>query len=175
MAETVADVLHVSFTYEKAEKPFLHPYQTAAIFCEGEEIGYLGKVKYEIMKDEAMREDAYVLEISMKTLEKWYGKAPVFEPLPKFAEEKRDLALVMDKDITCGQVEDCIREACAFVKEVTLFDVYEGKQIAEDKKSMAFTVLFTPKEEAFGADTVDGYVKKILKQLGKTYGIELRS
>ena len=175
MAETVADVLHVSFTYEKAEKPFLHPYQTAAIFCEGEEIGYLGKVKYEIMKDEAMREDAYVLEISMKALEKWYGKAPVFEPLPKFAEEKRDLALVMDKDITCGQVEDCIREACAFVKEVTLFDVYEGKQIAEDKKSMAFTVLFTPKEEAFGADTVDGYVKKILKQLGKTYGIELRS
>ena len=175
MAETVADVLNISFTYERTEKPFLHPYQTAAIFCEGEEIGYLGKVKYEIMKDEAMREDAYVLEISMKALEKWYGKAPVFEPLPKFAEEKRDLALVMDKDITCGQVEDCIREACGFVKDVTLFDVYEGKQIAGNKKSMAFTVLFTPKEEAFGADTVDGYVKKILKQLGKTYGIELRS
>ena len=52
--------LHITFTYEKAEKPFLHPYQTAAIFCEGEEIGYLGKVKYEIMKEEAMREDAYV-------------------------------------------------------------------------------------------------------------------
>ena len=175
MAETVADVLHLTFTYERTEKPFLHPYRTAAILCEGEVVGYLGQVKYEIMKAEAMREDAYVLEISMKALEKWYGKAPVFEPLPKFAEEKRDLALVMDKDITCGQVEDCIREACAFVKEVTLFDVYEGKQIAEDKKSMAFTVLFTPKEEAFGADTVDGYVKKILKQLGKTYGIELRS
>ena len=40
---------------------------------------------------------------------------------------------------------------------------------------MAFTVLFTPKDEAFGADSVDGYVKKILKQLNKTYGIELRS
>ncbi len=105
MAEAVADVLNITFNYEKAEKPFLHPYQTAAIFCEGEEIGYLGKVKYEIMKEEAMREDAYVLEISMKALEKWYGKAKVFEPLPKFPEEKRDLALVMDKDITCGQVE----------------------------------------------------------------------
>ena len=44
-----------------------------------------------------MREDAYVLEINMKALEKWYGKAPVFEPLPKFAEEKRDLALVMTR------------------------------------------------------------------------------
>ncbi len=126
MAEAVADVLNISFNYEKAEKPFLHPYQTAAIFCEGEEIGYLGKVKYEIMKEEAMREDAYVLEISMKALEKWYGKATVFEPLPKFPEEKRDLALVMDKDITCGQVEGCIREACAYVKDVSLFDVYEA-------------------------------------------------
>ena len=47
MAEAVADVLNITFNYEKAEKPFLHPYQTAAIFCEGEEIGYLGKVKYE--------------------------------------------------------------------------------------------------------------------------------
>ena len=120
-------------------------------------------------------EDAYVLEINMKALEKWYGKAPVFEPLPKFAEEKRDLALVMNKDITCGQVEECIYQACSFVKDVTLFDVYEGQQIAEDKKSMAFTVLFTPKEEAFQADTVDGYVKKILKQLKKAYEIELRS
>ena len=108
----------------------------------------------------------------MKALEKWYGKAPVFEPLPKFAEEKRDLALVMNKDITCGQVEECIYQACSFVKDVTLFDVYEGQQIAEDKKSMAFTVLFTPKEEAFQADTVDGYVKKILKQLKKAYEIE---
>ena len=89
--------------------------------------------------------------------------------------KKRDLALVMDKDITCGQVEGCIREACAYVKDVSLFDVYEGRQIAADKKSMAFTVLFTPKEEAFKADTVDGYVKKVLKQLNKMYGIELRS
>lgn len=63
----------------------------------------------------------------MKALEKWYGKAKVFEPLPKFPEEKRDLALVMDKDITCGQVEGCIREACAYVKDVSLFDVYEGQ------------------------------------------------
>ncbi|WP_432626615.1 hypothetical protein [Brotaphodocola sp.] len=66
-------------------------------------------------------------------------------------------------------------QASPFVKDVTLFDVYEGKQILSNKKSMAFTVLFTPKDEAFGADTVDGYVKKILKQLNKTYGIELRS
>ena len=56
-----------------------------------------------------------------------------------------------------------------------MFDVYEGGQIAEDKKSMAFTVEFTPKEEAFEAESVDRFVNKILKNLKKEYDIELRS
>ena len=69
---------------KELKKPFLHPYRTASILCEGEGLDIFGKVKYEIMKEEAMREDAYVLEINMQALEKWYGKAPVFEPIPKF-------------------------------------------------------------------------------------------
>ena len=68
-----------------------------------------------------------------------------------------------------------MKEACKYITKITLFDIYEGEQIAADKKSMAFTVVFTPKNEAFGADSVDGYVKKILKQLNKAYGVELRS
>ena len=81
---------------------------------------------------------------------------------PVFAAEQAHLSE------TYGKLEKIGRDAIAAMEAV-------ARDAAEDKKSMAFTVLFTPKEEAFGADTVDGYVKKILKQLGKTYGIELRS
>ncbi|MCQ2507821.1 MAG: phenylalanine--tRNA ligase subunit beta [Dorea sp.] len=175
MAETVADTFNITFSYQPAEKPFLHPYQTANIICDGEVVGYLGKVNYEIMKVESMREACYVMEIDLTKIEKYYGNAPVYEPLPKFAEDKRDLALVMDKDVTCAQVEEIIKNACAYVKNVKLFDVYEGAQIGEGKKSMAFSVLFTPKNEEFGPDSVDGYVKKILKQLAKNLNIEMRS
>ena len=148
---------------------------TAAIFCEGQEIGYLGKVIYEIQSEKDMRTSAYIMEIDLKTVSQWYGRRPVFKPLPKFAEDKRDLALVMDKEITCGQVEDCIKESCSYVTAINLFDVYEGKQIQENKKSMAFSVVFTPKEEEFTANAVDGFVEKILKKLNKKLGIELRS
>ena len=175
MAETVAECLHLTFEYEAAQYPFLHPYQAAKILCNDVEIGCLGKVTYEIMNQESMRVPAYVLQIDMETLSKWYGTAPVFSPLPKYDEEKRDLALVMTKEITCGQVEEVIRSSCAYVSAIELFDVYEGEQIGADKKSMAFSLLFTPKDEAFTADTVDGYVKKILKNLKKQYEIELRS
>ena len=83
--------------------------------------------------------------------------------------------LLMDKAVTCGQIEDCIKESCKYVKSVELFDVYEGKQIQENQKSMAFTVLFTPKEEEFTANAVDGFVKKILKNLDRNLQVTLRS
>ncbi len=175
MCESVADFLDVKFEYTRGFKPFLHPYQTAMISCEGEEIGFLGRITYEIMDDEDMRFPAYVAEIDLEKLSKWYGKAKHFVPLPKFAEVSRDLALVMDKNITCGEVEATMRKACPFVSDIKLFDVYEGSQIASDKKSMAFTVVFTPKEEELLPATVDGYVKKILKNLEYLLGVTLRS
>ncbi len=175
IAETVADTLCLSFNYERTTLPYLHPFQTAAIVCEGEQIGYLGKVSYEIQNSEDMRTPAYIMEINLEKVSKWYGKMPVFKPLPKYAEEKRDLALVMDKEITCGQVEECIKSSCSYVTEITLFDVYEGKQIQEDKKSMAFSVVFTPKDEEFSANTVDKFVETILKKLNKKLNIELRA
>jgi len=98
-----------------------------------------------------------------------------FVPLPQFAEEKRDLALVMSKSITNGEVEDVIKEACSYVTKVTLFDVYEGKPIPEDKKSMAYTIVFTPKAEEFTAKAVDEMVETILRKLGKKLEIEIRA
>lgn len=175
LAETVADTLCLTFTYEKAEKTFLHPYQTAEIFCEGEKVGYLGKLAYEIQDEMDMRVPAYVLEIDLKILSQWYGKPQRFTPLPKFAEEKRDFAFVVDKSITCAQIENGIREACSYVTDVNLFDVYEGIQLGPNKKSMAFSVVFTPRDEEFTGEQVEGFVKKILKNLENTLGITLRA
>ena len=175
IAEKVADVLHLEFTYANTTKTFLHPYQTASISCNGVEIGYFGKLAYDVADDCDLRTPAYIMEIDMKTVSQWYGKKAVFTPLPKFAEEQRDLAIVVPKEVTCGQIETVMKEACKYITSIKLFDIYEGAQIGEDKKSMAFTVLFTPKDEAFSAESVDGFVKKILKQLNKAYGAELRS
>ncbi len=174
LAEVLADTLNTEFTYEKANRTYLHPYQCAAIFCEGEEIGYLGRITYDLMNDEAMRYPAYVCEIDLEKLVKYYDKPQVFKPLPKYATEERDLALIMDKDITCGEVEKVISDSCSYVSDIKLFDVYEGAQILSDKKSMAFTLTFTPRDEEFTAESIDGYVHKILKCLKRDLDIELR-
>ena len=175
IVEKLADTLHLSFEYENTTNTFMHPFQTATIKCEGEEIGYFGKLAYDIADELDLRTPMYLLEVDLKLVSKWYGKKPVFVPLPKFAEEQRDLAIVVSKDVSCGQIEKTMKEACKYITNITLFDIYEGAQIAENQKSMAFTVVFTPKEEAFTAESVDGFVKKIIKQLNKNFDASLRS
>ena len=175
LAEKVADTLHVEFEYACATKTFLHPYQTASISCAGIEIGYMGKLAYDIADECDMRVPMYIMEIDLEVLSQWYGKKAMFTPLPKFAREQRDLAIVVDRNVTCGQIEKVMKDACKYITSIKLFDIYEGAQIAEDKKSMAFTILFTPKDEAFTTESVDGFVKKILKELGKACGAEIRS
>lgn len=98
-----------------------------------------------------------------------------FHSVAKICRRKRDFAFVVDKNITCAQIENGIKEACDYVTDVTLFDVYEGIQLGADKKSMAFSVVFTPDEEEFTTEMVEGFVKKILKNLEKTLDIRLRA
>ena len=174
MAETVADTLDIEFEYETAAKPYLHPYQTAKIICDGDEVGYLGKISYEIKDELDMRVDGYIMEIDLKKLTKWYGKSQVFVPISKYAQEKRDFAFVVDKGITCAQIENGIKEACEYVTDITLFDVYEGIQLPADKKSMAFTVVFTPKDEEFTTKMIESYVNDVLDHLSKSLGVALR-
>ena len=104
-----------------------------------------------------------------------YDRKAAFIPLPKFPGESRDLALVMDRKVTCGQVEDVMKKSCSRIGSIRLFDVYEGEQIPADKRSMAFTIEFVPGEEAFEQDSVDRFVKKILKNLKNQLDIDLRS
>ena len=175
VAEKVAETLMIRFTYTPVKKSFLHPYRAAEISCNGKVVGYLGQVTYEIQKDVDMRVPAYIMEIDLEALTGEYGRTAVFTPLSRFPEEKRDLALVMGENVTCGEVEEAIYGACSKVTDVKLFDVYEGAQILTGKKSMAFTVTFTPGDEEFGPGAVDGFVDKILRKLKFTMGIELRS
>lgn len=175
MAEVVAETLNVQFRYQPATKTFLHPYQTAEIFCEGEAVGYLGKLAYEIQDELDMRTPAYLMELDLRILSKWYANEKKFTPIPKYDIEKRDFAFVVDKTITCEQMEKGIKEACEYVTDVTLFDVYEGIQVGVNKKSMAFSVVFIPKEEEFNAKMVEGFVEEILDNLKNTIGVTLRA
>lgn len=173
LVETIADSLHVTFSYERTQKTFLHPGITAQIICNEQIVGYLGKLDPTIAEDLALDRDVFLAELDYDLL-KDMAKPFHYKPLPKFPEQVRDLALVVDDEITCGTIEQEIKNACKYVSQVQLFDIYQGSQIEKGKKSMAFTITFTPKDEAITNENVDSYIKKILNNLKFKLNITLR-
>ncbi|MGN1372773.1 MAG: phenylalanine--tRNA ligase subunit beta [Candidatus Coproplasma sp.] len=171
--EGVADSLNTKFDYTAGVKCYMHPGVCAEVSCEGEVIGYVGRLDPVIANELAMDRKAFVAEIDYEKLMA-HAKPFKFAPLSKFPEQVRDLALVADASVICADIEKEIYNACKYVTSVKMFDFYVGKQIGEGKKSMAFTVTFTPKDEALTPEKIDGFVKKILNNLKYKLNVELR-
>ena len=172
--EAIAKEFGLTFTYEKGSLQYLHPGMTANILLDGEVIGFMGKLAYDVCEELAVEKPVFVAELDYEKLASKFNTNIVYKPLPKFACENRDLALVMDEAITCGAVEEAIKSSCKYITSVTLFDVYRSAQIGEGKKSMAFSLVFTPDDHEFTGEEIDGYVNRILKKLAYTMQIEIR-
>lgn len=163
--ESVAHFFNTSIECEPSEKPFLHPGKTAKIICDEVEIGYAGVLAPTVASELALDRNVVIAEIDYDELKK-HANPFKYSPIPKFAEVTRDLALVCEHKTTCAEIEKIIYSSCKYVSNVFLFDVYSGAQLGEGKKSMAFNITFTPKDEPID-DKIDGFVKKILNNLGK--------
>lgn len=175
--ERIADGFHITFTYERAEKTYLHPGISANILFGKTVVGSFGELDPAIANDLGLDKKVYLAELDIQALQEKMDDSVRYVNLPKFPAVKRDLALIVDEELTCGQIEDVLMHSCKYVTKATLFDVYRGGQVPEGKKSMAFTLTFTPDltaEKAFTPETLDNFVKKILGNLKFKLGIELR-
>ena len=175
--ECIAETFHLSLTYERAEKSYLHPGVSAKIIMDGEVVGNIGELDPAIALSLGLDKKVYLGELDLKAVETQLDDAVRYKNLPKFPAVKRDLALIADEALTCAQIEEVLMHSCKYVTEAKLFDVYRGGQVPTGKKSMAFTLTFTPDanvEKAFTPEVLDGYVKKILGNLKFKLGIELR-
>jgi len=175
--ECFAETAHLNFSFVRAKKSFLHPGVSALVMMDGKEVGYLGELDPAIALSLGLEKKAYLGELDLEAVCACADCTVQFKNLPKFPAVQRDLALVVDEKYTCAEVEDVLMHSCKFVTDARLFDVYRGGQIPQGKKSMAFTLTFTPAadaEKAFTPEMLDGYVKKILGNLKFKLGVELR-
>lgn len=178
--EAIAAAFDLEFTYERDTVPYLHPGMTAAVYCGGVKLGVFGKLANEvtselkIAKDEKESQNIYLAEIDYAALASQFSAEYRYKPLSAFAPVKRDLALVCDEAVTCGEIQDTIRKASPLVKEVSLFDVYRGKNLGEGKKSMAFSLVLHDDAKEIGVDLAERTIKKILSNLKFKMNIEIR-
>lgn len=156
------------------EHPFLHPGRQANITKGKLNVGWIGQIHPEVGDNYGIKTEVYVAVIDMQTLVMLSSFDIKYEGIAKFPGSTRDLSMVMDKGIFVGQIEEILKKCGGkLLESCKLFDIYEGEQIAEGKKSVAYTMTFRAKDRTLAAEEVDKIVEKILKELSKL-GIELR-
>lgn len=162
--------------YDKdAGKPFLHPGRQANIMYAGEVIGYLGEIHPAVMDNYGIGEKTYVAVLDMPAVYEKTTFDRKYEGIAKYPTVNRDISMVMPKEILVGQVEEVIRKKGGnLLESYNLFDIYEGSQIKEGYKSVAYSVSFRAKDRTLSDNEVQEIMDKILKALGEL-GIELRA
>lgn len=163
-------------TYDPAAgKPFLHPGRQANICCEDAVLGYLGEIHPEVAEHYGIGEKVYAAVLDMPQIVAIANFDIKYVGIAKFPAVTRDLSMVMKKEILAGQVEEIIRRnGGKYLEHYELFDIYEGAQILDGYKSMAYSIRFRAGDKTLEDTEVNAAMEKILKGL-KTLGIELRS
>ncbi len=157
-----------------AGKCFLHPGRQANIIYDGTVVGYLGEVHPEVCDNYDLSTKAYVAVLDMPAVEGFTTFDRKYEGIAKFPAVKRDISMVVPKEILVGQIEAVIRQRSGKILEtLELFDVYEGDQIKEGFKSVAYSISFRAKDRTLDENDITSTMKKILNGLS-SMGIELR-
>ncbi len=156
----------------KAGKNFLHPGRQAKIVYEGEELGYIGEVHPAVCDNYAIGTRVYVAVIDILNVLDFATFDRKYEGIAKYPAVTRDISLEVPKTVLAGDIEGVIAQRGGKILEsYQLFDLYEGDQIKEGYKSMAYSVTFRAKDRTLEESDVTGAMKKILnglEQLGAT-------
>jgi phenylalanyl-tRNA synthetase beta chain len=162
------------FRFVSAEREGLHPGQTAALYRGETLLGYLGALHPLVQKSYDVANTVYAFEVDLAGL--LDARLPAFVELSKYPEQRRDLAVIVDKSVVAGELLENVRTvAGTYLTDLRLFDVYEGKGIDPKRKSLALGLTFRDSSRTLSDDDVSKSVDQVVDLLIKTYNAELRS
>lgn len=154
-------------TYDPEDKkPFLHPGRQADIIYDGVKVGYLGEVHPQVCENYNIGDRVYYADIDMPYIVEHACFDKKYEGIAKFPTSTRDISLVVDKQVLIGTMENAIiKKGGKLLESCELFDIYEGEQVGEGKKSVAFSLVFRAKDRTLSDTEISEIMDKILAEL----------
>jgi phenylalanyl-tRNA synthetase beta chain len=162
-----------SYSYEAAQHPALHPGQSARISSDGNVVGWLGALHPEVMKKLDIEQTVYIFEIGLDAAK--VATLPTFSPLSRYPEVRRDLAIVVDENVTAQAIQGCIEEVSSeLLQNVQLFDIYTGKGVDTGRKSVALGLILQDFSRTLTDQDVETEVEKVVSTLKQKFAATLR-
>ncbi len=153
----------------------LHPGRTAELIINNKRIGWLGEVHPDVLDNYGIPVSVYIGELNFDEIANQSNAEIKYRQLPKYPSVSRDIAVVVNEEITAGQIEEIIRnKGGKTIEDVRLFDLYRGSQIEEGYKSIAYSITYRSEEKTLTEEDVSKVHNKILNSLANQVGAILR-
>lgn len=164
-----------AITYTSTDRyPEMHPGRTADIAVHGHYVGFIGQVHPKIAKQFKIKQ-TYAFELNMQTLIDLPKTDDQYQAISKYPSVKRDISLLVDTSVSNDQVVELMnKRGGAFLHDIQLFDVYEGKNVPNGKKSMAYSLVYVNPRETLKDEVVTAAFEKVKKHLTDELNAEIR-
>jgi phenylalanyl-tRNA synthetase beta chain len=150
--------------------------ETIGIEINGTYVGFIGKVKPDLLKNFQIENEVYVAELSLNELSNGEHDYKKYASVSKFPSITRDLAFIIDGGVPTGDIESLIKKSAGrLLTKITLFDLFEGGTLPAGKKSVAFTLEFNSEERTLIEKDIETSVAKIVSNMAETFNAQLRS
>ena len=174
IVEEIMSLFGAHTQYKRSAETYLHPGRQAEVLANNVSAAVLGEVHPAVAKNYDIDTRVYVAEIKLDVLYAINKRKTTYKPLPKYPAVERDFAMLCDADIPVGDLEKAIVSGGSrLLEKVELFDVYQGSQIPEGKKSVAYSVWLRSNEGTLTDAQIEDASNKIIAKLEKL-GAELR-
>ncbi|MDR0966170.1 MAG: phenylalanine--tRNA ligase subunit beta [Myxococcales bacterium] len=160
--------------FESTQRCDLHPRSACALMAGDVHLGLMGELHPTVATAFDVPRGVYLFELDLDALLAAANPIPRARPIPRYPAVLRDLAIVVDAAAPAADVEAAIRTTSELVESVTLFDVFRGGSIQEDKKSLAFAIRYRDRAQTLTDEQVNAAHQAILTRLGERFGAELR-
>lgn len=176
LVEGILEVCGITeYTLQKTDMPTFHPGRNAEVLLGEMSVGTFGEVHPEVLENYDLPYKAYLFEFDLEALVNAAVFAKRFEPISIYPKVERDLAIVVDKAVLSNMpIELIYTTGGEWVESVRLFDVYEGEQVPEGKKSLAYAIVYHSANETLTDKAVNALHDKVVIRLNQELGAELR-
>ena len=157
------------------DNPTFHPGRCAKISAGGKTLGIIGEIHPAVGRKYGIETPVYIGELDFENVFLNIGTDVKFKELPKYPAVTRDIAMLVDKTVPVADIEEVVKKASGkLLESINLFDVYEGEQIPEGKKSVAYSAVYRALDRSLTGDEVQKVFDKVLKNLENQLGAQLR-
>ncbi|MCU4674463.1 phenylalanine--tRNA ligase subunit beta [Catenovulum sp. 2E275] len=161
------------YEFKAQEHSALHPGQSAAIYKNGEQVGFVGAIHPQALKPVGLKQKAFVFEIELSAL--LSANIPSAKPVSKFPSIRRDLAFIVKQDVEIGKILTEIKKVGSNqLVELNLFDVYQGSGISSDEKSFAVSLVLQDVEKTLEDSEISVITDTVINTLNAQFGATLR-